>query len=68
MIFVDHADLLGEIDDRRALSELINTTVRSERALIIAVRDRVLIEDAVNQPYRYLALGPVPDLIDAHRL
>ncbi len=67
VIFVDHADALTDPDDRRALSELINTTVTSERALIIAVRDRALIEDAVNQPYRYLTLGPVPDLVDAHR-
>jgi RND superfamily putative drug exporter len=68
VIFVDHADVLSDLDDRRALTELINTTVRTERALIMAVRDRVLIEDSLNQPYRHLTLGPVPDLVDARRL
>ena len=65
VIFVDHADVLSDPDDRHALTELIDATAGSDRALVIAVRDRALVEDVVRAPYRYLTLGPVPDLIDA---
>jgi hypothetical protein len=34
---------------------------------VLAVRDRSLIENAIHHPYRYLTLGPVPDLADARR-
>ncbi len=68
VIFVDHADVLSAEADRRALTGLVDNTVGTDRALIIAVRDRAQIDDLINQPYRYLTLGPVADLVDADRL
>jgi putative drug exporter of the RND superfamily len=68
VIFVDHADLLGTPDDRAALTELVDQVSGSERALVISVRDRASIEDAVHHPYRYLTLGPVSALVGANRL
>jgi RND superfamily putative drug exporter len=68
VIFVDHADLLSRPDDQAALRDLVNRAAGSEFALLISVRDRASLEHAIaQQPYRYLTLGPVPDLVTAHR-
>ena len=64
---VDHADVLTDDDDRAALASLIEETAGSDsRALLIAARDRALIDDMIRTPYRHLTLGPVPDLADSH--
>jgi putative drug exporter of the RND superfamily len=69
VIMVDHADVLSDADDRAALVDLVRETAGSEqRALIIAARDRALIDDLLPVPYRHLTLGPVPDLADSARL
>ncbi|GAA3623098.1 MMPL family transporter [Microlunatus ginsengisoli] len=65
VIFVDHADVLQRGEDTAALAELIDRTVADGRCVVLAARDRALIEDRINRPYRYLTLGPVPDLADA---
>ena len=63
---VDHADVLTGDDDRAALASLIEETAGSDsRALLIAARDRALIDDMIRTPYRHLTLGPVPDLADS---
>lgn len=69
VIMVDHADVLVGADDRAALVDLVQQTAGSEqRAVIIAARDRALIDDLLPVPYRHLTLGPVPDLVDSARL
>ncbi len=69
VIVVDHADVLADADDRAALTALVQETAGSDqRAMIIAVRDRALIDDLLPVPYRHLTLGPVPDLVDSARL
>ena len=66
VIMVDHADVLTGDDDRAALASLIEETAGSDsRALLIAARDRALIDDMIRTPYRHLTLGPVPDLADS---
>ncbi|MDN5763373.1 MAG: MMPL family transporter [Microlunatus sp.] len=68
VIFVDHADVLTDHDDRAALASLLDETAGSgSRAVVIAARDRALVDDLVRVPYRHLTLGPVPDLADSHR-
>jgi RND superfamily putative drug exporter len=69
VIMVDHADVLTDDDDRAALASLIEETAGSEsRALLIAARDRALIDDLIRTPYRHLTLGPVPDLADSRQV
>ncbi|HEU5483526.1 MAG TPA: MMPL family transporter, partial [Microlunatus sp.] len=68
VIFVDHADVLSEVDDRAALASLVDETAGTERGLVIATRDRALVEDVVGVSYRHLTLGAVPDLADSHRI
>ncbi len=69
VIMIDHADVLADLDDRAALASLVEETAGSQdRAVIIAVRDRALVDDLLRVPYRHLTLGPVPDLADSSRL
>jgi RND superfamily putative drug exporter len=65
VIFIDHADVLERGDDTAALAALIERTVADGRAVVLTARDRALVEDRINRPYRYLSLGAVPDLADA---
>jgi hypothetical protein len=66
---IDHADVLADHDDRAALTSLVEETAGSpDRAMIIAVRDRALVDDLLRVRYRHLTLGPVPDLADSSRL
>ena len=68
VIFVDHVDVLTHTDDRAALASLVDETAGSDsRALVIAARDRALVDDLIRVPYRHLTLGPAPDLADSHR-
>lgn len=68
LVVADHADVLARPDDRAALAGLVDRVVRgTDQALIIAARDRALVEDLIGHPYRYLTLGPVPDLVDSRR-
>ena len=68
VIMIDHADLLTDPDDRAALASLIEETTGSpEQALLIAARDRALLDDVIRTPYRHLTLGPIPDLADSRR-
>ncbi len=67
VIMIDHADVLVDADDRAALASLVEETGGSaSRALLMAARDRALIDDMIRTPYRHLTLGPVPDLADSH--
>jgi RND superfamily putative drug exporter len=67
VIMIDHADELVDADDRAALASLVEETGGSaSRALLMAARDRALIDDVIRRPYRHLTLGPVPDLADSH--
>jgi RND superfamily putative drug exporter len=68
VIFVDHADVLSEVDDRSALASLVEETSGSDRGLVIATRDRSLVDDLIGVSYRHLTLGTVPDLADSHRI
>ena len=68
MIMVDHADVLS----RRRRSGRPGQPDRGDGrvglpALLIAARDRALIDDMIRAPYRHLTLGPVPDLADSRQ-
>jgi RND superfamily putative drug exporter len=67
VIFVDHADVLSAVDDRAALASLVEETAGATHGLVIAARDRALIEDLIAVPYRHLTLGSLPDLADSKR-
>ena len=60
--------VLSTVDDRVALAGLVEDTVGSGHGLVIAARDRALIDDLIRVPYRHLTLGSVPDLADSKQL
>lgn len=68
VIFVDHADVLTGADDRAALASLVEETAGSDHGLVLAARDRALVDDLITVPYRHLTLGEVPDLADSKRI
>ena len=68
VILIDHADVLSAVDDRAALASLVEETVDSGHGLVIAARDRALVDDLIGVPYRHLTLGSMPDLADSLRL
>ncbi len=68
VIFVDHADVLSDVDDRAALASLVEETAGSAHGLVIVARDRALVDDLIGVPYRHLTLGSMPDLADSLRL
>ena len=68
VIAVDHADVLSSVDDRAALASLVEEATSSDHGLVIAARDRALIDDLIPVPYRHLTLGAVPDLADSRQL
>ncbi|MFT4165715.1 MAG: MMPL family transporter [Microlunatus sp.] len=68
VIFVDHADVISDVDDRAALASLVEETAGARHGLVIAARDRALVEDLIGVPYRHLTLGSIPDLADGRRL
>ena len=65
VIFVDHADVLSDPDDRRALTELIDATAGPTARWSSPSATVRWSRTWCDAPYRYLTLGPVPDLIDA---
>ena len=67
VIFIDHADVVSEVDDRAALASLVEETVGSQHGLVITARDRALVEDLIGVSYRHLTLGAMPDLADSLR-
>ena len=50
---------------RQPLDVVEETAGSDSRALLIAARDRALIDDLIRTPYRHLTLGPEPDLADS---
>lgn len=64
-IFLDHADVLSAHDDRAALASLLDDLAvgGSEAAVVIAVRDRGVVDDLLPDRYSYLTLGRVDELL-----
>ncbi len=62
VIFVDHADLLTDHDDRAALASLLDDLLvgTSSAAVVLGVRDRELVADLLPPRYSVLTLDAPP--------